>query len=578
MSEHRGPNGEWPPTGLLLDEPPLAHEGQVVTWGPERARNERRWGVTLPDGSRAMVGQLLPELAGDPALRRRYVYEVQRLAALEAPCVAKILAHGPQPDPRDPAAPAPWRLRTEPSGRPLDRLLEARAPLPVEEALSLSADLADAVAQVHAAGAVLRDLEPRCIVVEDGSAGARVIRLIDVGLARLDILSSRTASSLMLESSPYAAPEHLRATVLDSRADVFSLGVILWQALTGALPFGDDAGILRDYSGLPSLAAVRPEVPEQAAALVASCLAEKPDQRPASARELADILRGKAAAGAIELAREPCQSCGQPLRPGMRLCLWCGKQAVQFRHVDGRATEHYVLYLTQAREDEAFLQTLRQLIAEIAEEMPALEFLIGDARMYSRQERQRLQAVPAPLFAELSMGTARALARRFEESGLKVQVRRGHVDVSGRRWGAALAAGGVGGVIAGVALAAGSAPLLGMALIAGSLFAGVWGVVKRFKSRGLSAKPMAELRAAPAALPASDPYIRRMAELLASARSPDVRERLSELALLLQRLSDHRAHLAPAFEGGARALIGEPLSRGHRSHRGRGHGHCSHRR
>jgi len=65
--------------------------------------------------------------------------------------------------------------------------------------------------------------------------GGRVV-LTEGGLARLGILSSRTASTLALESSPWSAPEHARATMVDVRADVFTLGVLLHRALTGVLP------------------------------------------------------------------------------------------------------------------------------------------------------------------------------------------------------------------------------------------------------------------------------------------------------------------------------------------------------
>ena len=125
-------------------------------------------------------------------------------------------------------------------------MLERRAPLPVDEAIALVADLADIIHAVHQKGVVLRDLEPRNVII--GSDASLV--LTDIGLARVDILSSRSASSLMLEGSPYSAPEQLRATVLDSRADLYTLGVILWQALTGEVPFAEVTAFFRDREPL----------------------------------------------------------------------------------------------------------------------------------------------------------------------------------------------------------------------------------------------------------------------------------------------------------------------------------------
>ncbi|MCG8424135.1 MAG: protein kinase [Proteobacteria bacterium] len=543
-------------------EPPRAVDGQTIEWGPQRARNENRWGLLLPDGKRAVLGQLLPELAEVPALRRRYVYEIERLAHISAPCLAEILAWGPMPDPREAGALPPWRLRVAPPGRGLDDWLEARAPVPVDEALAVVADLADAVHQVHAAGAVLRDLEPRCVIV--GEEGR--IWLVDIGLARLDILSSRTASSLMLESSPYAAPEHLRATVVDLRADLFTLGVILWQALTGTLPFGDRAGILRDYDRLPILARLRPEITRSASAdgvgagpdeigetsaldhLLRRCLVENPALRLSSARELAELLRGRARSEQLQLARVPCQSCLQPMRPGLRLCLSCGKTAVMFEHVDAASEERYILYLNQASEHETFSYALREFFDQIAEKTPPLNFLVGDRRMYSNEERESLRALPAPLFTDLSADTAQKLARRLEERGLKVSVRRAHSDKKALRRGRQLVSGGIAGQIAGVALLVAGGPLLGLTLLGAGIAATVWGGIARRRAGGIGAVPMARLRSAPAALPASDPRVLRIARLLTMCRAPDVREQVSELALLVQRVSDYREQRGLASE------------------------------
>src|SRR4029079_2196189 len=138
----------------------------------------------------------------------------------------------------------------DPPGTSLDQLL-ARAPLPIDEAVDLGARLAEAVQTFHAAGAVLRDLDPRSVVI--GSEG--LLWFTDVGHARLAILSSRTASSLLLESSPYVASEAMLGTIVDARADIYSLGVVLWRALTGRVPF--EASLLGSRTALPKLADVR---------------------------------------------------------------------------------------------------------------------------------------------------------------------------------------------------------------------------------------------------------------------------------------------------------------------------------
>jgi hypothetical protein len=516
--------------------PPVTLPGATVAAGPERRHHELAWSLALADGRRAALFQLVPELAGDQALRRRYVYEVERLGATAAPCLAPQLARGPAPDPRDPSAAPPWWLRLDPDGEDLEALLGRRAPLPVDEALALAAAIAEAVHGLHAAGLIARDLEPARIRLGDGGR----IWLLDVGASRFGVLSSRTASSMLLESSPYAAPEHLRTTVVDPRADVYSLGVIAWRALTGELPFGDAHQILRGGGARASLAALRPGLPAGVVAAIEACLEVEVDRRPGGPDELAAVLRGERGFAGVALERVTCQACGEPLRVGLRLCLWCGREAVQLRHLDDRRAAVAVV-LKVAREDEAFDAALRQLITEVGQPVEhELSFIVGDRRMYSKAEQARRVAPPVAVFTDLPRPTAIDLARRLKGKGLKVEVRRAHGRL-GRRGSLALLWGG--GLALGAAFTAGvlGAPVVAAGLVAGGIASLVVGARTQMTARIASKPPLAELRAAPAALPASDPLVARLAAVMASSLAPDLRERIAELALQVQRLVDHRA-------------------------------------
>ncbi|MCA9638064.1 MAG: serine/threonine protein kinase, partial [Myxococcales bacterium] len=334
-----------------------------VLEGPERCGSEQRWRVRLADGRPALLARLLPELASDPAIRRRYVRDLERLASLGERGLAPLLERGPEPDPRDPRAAPPWRLRLDPPGITLAEWLRKRAPAPVDEVAALGAALAECLAAIHDRGVVVRDLAPRWIVI--GPEGQ--VTLTDVGLTRVDILSTRTAASLLVESSPYASPEQLAKTVVDPRSDLFGLGVILYQALTGALPFGDGPALLRDDQPPPPPSELRAEVPAAFDEVIRRCLARDPEGRPATAREVAAILRGRAAPSQA-IARVVCQSCGAPLRLGQRLCLSCGKEAVLFEHMPEGSGERYSLELTKATEDAAFSQRLQRVLDALARE------------------------------------------------------------------------------------------------------------------------------------------------------------------------------------------------------------------
>lgn len=532
-----------PSTGHALTVDPL----------PETVRNEVRWSARTSDGDLVVLAQLLPALACDESLRRRYVYEAERLANTDNPFLAQVLAVGPQPDPRSPDAVPPWRLRCEPTGTRLDRFLDERAPLPIDEAIDLLRRLARAVHSLNTEDLVLRDLEPRSIVLRGN--GDPIIT--DVGLARVDILSSRTASSLMLESSAYAAPEHLRATVVDARADVYTLAAIAWQALCGVLPYDEGSPFLRDYSSLPALGTMRDGIPKGLDELLRSCLNEHPDDRPNSSEELLHRLDGGTTEALSAIERVRCQACGKELRLGLRLCLHCGKTAVQFeRETDGPG---YNIVLRKAKEDQVFHERLRRFFEDVGEgPPPELNFLIGDSRMYSKGERKARTKLPVALLRGLSLDTALALSKRLKSDGFDVKSKKG-ILVPRRRKRARrmMWFGGLGG---GALVATAAVTGSWMLLLAG-VFGGITmfsvGAVKRHQARQEDIPPLAELRAGPAALPASDPFVSRIASLLTKELAADVREQVSDLALLVQRLCDHRAEAAD--ESGALAMLTEPL-------------------
>lgn len=516
--------------------------GARVLSGPERSGSEQRWRVRLADGSPALLASLAPELARELALRRRYVRDLERLRALAAPGVAPLLALGPEPDPAAADAAPPWRLRADPPGETLEAWLARRAPLAVDEAVALAIELAGLLGPLHERGAVVRDLHPRLVV-----RGEDRLWLTDVGLGRVDILSTRTAASLLLEGSPYAAPEQLQRTALDPRADLYAIGVLLYRALTGLLPRGDGPAFLGDETVAPPHS-LRPEVPAALGELVLACLELDPTRRPASARELAAALRGEASTAGGALARVACQHCGAPLRLGQRLCLACGRVAVQFAAETGGS---HTVELRAAKEDTRFLADLHATLSPLHDgTVPALNFIIGDARMYSQAENERRHKLPLPLFTDLTQATAEGLRARLASAGLSVRV----VDESPARHarlGRQVALGtAIGFALPAALCLAFGAPwfvYLILAVLVGAIGAAVFASVRYY--RGKRRGPFLRLRAA-SALPASDPLVARLAALLTPDTRPELRELVGGLALAVQRLVDHRA-AAP----GARAEL-----------------------
>lgn len=203
--------------------------------------------------------------------------------------------------------------------------------------------------------------------------------------------------------------------------------------------------------------------------------------------------------------------------------------------------ERYSLDLTKASEDTAFSQRLQRVLDALARErVPVLNLVIGDARMYSKQELARRYRLPLRLFDDLSQPTAEALQARLAAEGITTRVRRSDgVDRRQRRITLAVTGGAMLAVLVPLALI-GGAPVLGIGLaISLVVFAII--AVSLSRRRRTPRVPLIHLRPAPAALPASDPLVTRMAALLQRGPAADVREQIAELALLVQRLVDHRA-------------------------------------
>lgn len=516
----------------FLDRP------HAVLDGPTDTGVEQRWRVQLDDGTVAVAAQLVADLARDESIRRRYLRDLRRVLELDAACLAPTLAHGPAQAAEDPQSEPPWRLRVEPAGESLDQVL-ARAPLQLEECSAIFCAVADAVHSVHIRGAVLRDLRPEHIRITPDAG----VLLVDVGLARVDVLSSHTASSLMLQGSTYAAPEQLYKTAIDQRSDVFSVGAMMYQALAGELPYPGGPSFLREDTAAPSLLAARGDVPPIVDELVTGCLAHNPDERPPSIAEISWVFRG----GGSLVERDElttCQHCETPLRVGQRLCLSCGRLAVRFEHTSDRS-QSWGIDLVSLSEDEKPLRWLEEFLHSVSQ--PPFfkpQFIIGSVHLYDEDERVGRLRLPTRLYSDIGEDTANALHSAMSARGLRVRVVSPHAS---RRAGA-LFFGALVATIAASVLASAVGISVAWTLVPGLL--GCVGLLAVLHNRVTDKRAAGRfrLRSAPAALPASDPLVARLSELLGKQPPADVRPVIASLALVVQRLVDHRAALARGQE------------------------------
>lgn len=193
-------------------------------------------------------------------------------------------------------------------GRDLGRYVAPQRLLPEALALELVARLADALAHAHAQGVIHRDLKPANVLVD---LARGVVKITDFGCAHLSD-AERSRSGLMAGSPAYMAPEQLQGAPLDGRCDLYALGVILWQLLTGRLPFSSASlgDLLAQIATQPAprLADVRPDLPLLLSDIIARMLEKQPAMRQADASRVARELR---LAASLFLANE-----GGANRPG----------------------------------------------------------------------------------------------------------------------------------------------------------------------------------------------------------------------------------------------------------------------
>ncbi|GAA0564467.1 serine/threonine-protein kinase [Actinomadura welshii] len=176
--------------------------------------------------------------------------------------------------------------------------------LPVTRAVPILAQLADALAEAHAKGVVHRDIKPANVMLLDGDR----TKILDFGIARYAEQTTDLTGSAMIGTPAFMAPEQFdRATPVDHRTDLYALGGLAYQLLTGRRPFTADTVPELLHAVLltpaPAVSDTHPDIPAELDHLVAELLAKKPDDRPPDARTVAARLRAITAAPGEPQAR-----------------------------------------------------------------------------------------------------------------------------------------------------------------------------------------------------------------------------------------------------------------------------------
>lgn len=408
----------------VLEE--LGHGGMATVY---RAHDKRL-------GRDVAVKVLHPHLRDSREIAHRFAAEAKAVAKLRHPNIVEVFDVSGDDDGEQ------FLVVELVRGRTLRQLLQDRGAIPPEVAVAIATELLNALVHAHAAGVVHRDVKPENVLVEhrtlraresersleagegsvpaeresrrsgpvDSENGARVaVKLTDFGIAKLLDAQGVTSTGQVLGSPAHMAPEQIEGGEVDGRADVFGMGVLLYECLVGHLPFegNNPAQVLRRVlDGIyPSAERERPAIGKAWSQLVDRALARNPEDRFESAQAMREAL-------AAELAR-------LGFGPGR------GALEAWLDEPDVWAEAHQKRMITRLCDLGAEARKRGDALAAAADYNRALAYAPGDptllrivASMHRAEERRRLLRKIAPLVvaALLMGGTAYGVARAVKAS------------------------------------------------------------------------------------------------------------------------------------------------------------------
>jgi streptogramin lyase/tRNA A-37 threonylcarbamoyl transferase component Bud32 len=274
----------------------LGRGGMGTVYLAEHAKLRRKVALKL----------LSPELSDDPTFRERFIRESQVAASLDHPNIVPIY----EADETDGQLYIAMRHVV---GTDLEALISREGALAPEHVISIAHQLAGALDAAHERGLVHRDVKPANVLIAPASGSGPLghLYLSDFGLTKhQETAAGRlTRSGQFVGTVDYMAPEQIEGRPLDGRADVYSLGCVAFQCLTGQPPFRKDGDVAVMYAHLreppPKATELRPELPKDVDRVIARAMAKRSDDRYPTAGELAGALQDALPSAPVTVPARP---------------------------------------------------------------------------------------------------------------------------------------------------------------------------------------------------------------------------------------------------------------------------------
>jgi serine/threonine-protein kinase len=242
-------------------------------------------GIDKQIGREVAIKTLTEGYMRDPGMLARFYEEARRTGRLKHPNIVTVYDLGDDHG-------TPYIVMECIEGEPLDKMIRSGASLSMADRLGIMEEVCSALGYAHRNHVIHRDVKPANIFVQpDGTA-----KLLDFGIARLekrDQDQSMTRTGNIIGTVPYMAPERLLNQTVDGRSDIFATGVVLFQLLTGEMPFtGEDTALMQKILNEPhpSLSSIDKKLPASLEMIVDRALAKNPDDRYSTAEEMASDL------------------------------------------------------------------------------------------------------------------------------------------------------------------------------------------------------------------------------------------------------------------------------------------------